>query len=168
MALNLYAIPPHVPFLDAVAQAWLARSADPLEVARGLILLPTRRAARALVEAFLRQSGGRPLLLPRVTAFGALDEAPLAMTGAFDLPPAIEPMQRLAVLAKLILALEGQAGAPRAADRAWKLAGELASLMDEAERAEIDLAARLPDAADPAYAAHWAETLKFLQIVTHA
>ncbi len=40
--------------------------------------------------------------------------------------------------------------------------------MDEAERAEIDLAERLPDAADPAYAAHWARTLEFLHIVTRA
>jgi ATP-dependent helicase/nuclease subunit B len=168
VALNLHAIPPHIPFLDAVAQAWLARSDDPLEVSRGLILLPTRRAARSLVEAFLRQSDGRPLLLPRITAFGALDEAPLALSGALDLPPAIEPMQRLAALTRLILAMHGSAGAPRTADRAWLLAAELASLMDEAERAEIDLATRLPDAADPAYAAHWAETLRFLQIVTHA
>ena len=38
--------------------------------------------------------------------------------------------------------------------------------MDEAERAGIDLAERLPDAADPEYAAHWAQTLKFLHIVT--
>ncbi len=40
--------------------------------------------------------------------------------------------------------------------------------MDEAERAEVDLARRLPEAADPAYAAHWAQTLKFLRIVTRS
>ncbi len=135
-------------------------------MARGLILLPTRRAARALAEAFLRVSGGRPLLLPRITALGALDEAPLTLTGALDLPPAVEPAQRLAALTRLILAMDGKNGAPRTADRAWPLAAELASLMDEAERAEIDLAARLPDAAHPDYAAHWAQTLTFLHIVT--
>jgi ATP-dependent helicase/nuclease subunit B len=168
VALNLYAIPPNVPFLDAVARAWLVRSSDPLEMSQGLILLPTRRAARSLVDAFLRQGGGRALLLPRITAFGALDEAPLALSGALDLPPAIDPMQRLAALARLILGMRGSGGAPQTADRAWQLAAELAALMDEAERAEVDLASRLPDAADPAYAAHWAETLRFLQIVTHA
>ena len=46
------------------------------------------------------------------------------------------------------------------------LARDLAALMDEAERAGIDLARRLPDAADPEFAAHWAKTLKFLHIVT--
>ena len=158
-----------MPFLDALAAEWLQRAgSDPLAVSRGLILLPTRRAARALAEAFLRASGGRPLLLPRITAFGALDEAPLTLAGALDLPPAVEPAQRLAALTLLILEMQGANGAPRTADRAWPLAAELAALMDEAERAEIDLASRLPDAADPAYAAHWAQTLEFLHIVTRS
>ncbi|MGD0108507.1 MAG: double-strand break repair protein AddB, partial [Rhodopila sp.] len=166
MALNLFAVPPHVAFLDALARGWLARGDDPLTVSKGLILLPTRRSARALAEAFLRVRNGRPMLLPRITALGALDEVPLALAGALDLPPAVEPMQRLAALSRLILALGGEGGAPRTADRAWLLARELASLMDEAERAGIDLGERLPDAADPEYAAHWAQTLKFLHIVT--
>ncbi len=165
-ALNLFSIPPHLSFLDALAAGWLARGTDPLTTAHGLILLPTRRSARALAGAFLRVTGGRPLLLPRITAIGALDEAPLALAGALEIPPTVEPTQRLAALTKLILALNGANGAPRSADRAWPLAKELASLMDEAEWAGIDLRRRLPDAADPQFAAHWAETLKFLQIVT--
>ena len=165
---ELYSLPPHLPLLDAVALDWLQRSPDPLQRANGLILLPTRRAARTLADAFLRAANGAPLLLPRITALGALDETPLALAGALELPPAVEPAQRLAALARLILALHGEGGAPRTADRAWLLARELALLMDEAERAEIDLAERLPDAADPAYAAHWARTLQFLHIVTTA
>ena len=157
-----------MPFLDAIATEWLAAAPDPLATARGLILLPTRRAARALAEAFLRASGGRSLLLPRITALGAIDEAPLALAGALDLPPAVEPARRLAALTRLILALNGKNGAPRTADRAWGLAEDLASLMDQAERAEIDLAGKLPEAAEPAYAAHWAQTLEFLHIVTRA
>jgi ATP-dependent helicase/nuclease subunit B len=157
-----------VAFLDALAAEWLASAGDPLQAARGIILLPTRRAARSLAEAFLRTSGGRPLLLPRITALGALDGAPLTLARALDLPPSVELARRLAALARLILAMRGADGAPRTADRAWTLAAELSALMDEAERAEIDLAERLPDAADPAYAAHWAQTLKFLHIVTRA
>jgi ATP-dependent helicase/nuclease subunit B len=171
VALNLFAVPPHVPFLDALARGWLTRcredgGGDPLTVSKGLILLPTRRSARALAEAFLRVNEGRPMLLPRITALGALDEAPLALAGALDLPPAVEPMQRLAALSRLILAMQGKGGAPTTADRAWLLARELASLMDEAERAGVDLAQRLPDAADPEYAQHWEQTLAFLHIVT--
>jgi len=167
--VNLFTIPPATPFLDTLAAAWLADSqvgADPLAVADGLILLPTRRAARALAEAFLRASGGAALILPRIVALGALDEAPLALAGSLDLPPAVPAQLRLAALAKLILALPPKDGGPSTADRAWLLAAELAALMDEAERAGVDLAERLPGAADPAYAEHWARTLDFLAIVT--
>jgi ATP-dependent helicase/nuclease subunit B len=164
--VNLFAIPATAPFLDALAAAWLARGGDPLAASRGLILLPTRRAARALAEAFLRATDGRPLLLPRITALGALDEVPLALHGALEVPPAVEPMPRLAVLSRMILHLKGANGAPRTIEGAWRLAIELAALMDEAERTEIDLARMLPQAADAAFADHWGKTLEFLQIVT--
>lgn len=166
VALNLFAIPPHVPFLDALAAAWLARTADPVARAEGIVLLPTKRSARALADAFLRLADGAPLLLPRIVALGGLDEAPLALTGSLDLPPAVEPMRRLSALTQLILAMKGANGAPTGADRAWLLAQELATLMDEAERAEIDLAHKLPDAADARFAEHWTKTLEFLHIVT--
>lgn len=169
MALNVFTIPPGVPFLEAIARGWLLeRGSDPLSIANGLILTPTRRAARALAEAFLRVSSGRGLLLPRLIALGALDEAPLALAGALEVPPAVDPYLRLSVLTHLILRMNGAGGTPRTADRAWMLAVELAALMDEADLAEIDLTARLPDAADPAFAVHWARTLEFLHIVTHA
>jgi ATP-dependent helicase/nuclease subunit B len=94
--VKLETIAPHAAFLDTLASEWLRQAGDdPLAVADGLILLPTRRAARALVEAFLAQTDGRPLLLPRITAFGALDEAPLALAGSLALPPAVAaPLRR--------------------------------------------------------------------------
>jgi ATP-dependent helicase/nuclease subunit B len=164
--MRLAAIPSRVPFLDALAERWLLQFAD--DPSRGLILLPTRRAARALVEAFLRARFGRPMLLPRVMALGALDEAPLELAGALDLPPAVAPARRLAVLSRLILALPPAEGGARTAEAAWRLAGELAALMDEAERAEIDLPEALEHAADGEYAQHWRITLRFLGIVTRA
>jgi len=167
--MNLHTIPPHVPFLDALAAYWLSRAGpDPLSLADGLILLPTQRAARALNEAFLRQSGGRPMLLPRIAALGALDEAPLALAGALALPPAVDSARRLAVLTRLVMALGGQYGAPGTADRAWQLAMELASLLDEAHRSEVNLAEALPAAAEAGYAEHWGRTIEFLRIVTGA
>src|SRR5215472_15693559 len=163
--MNLASIPPDASFLDVLAHRWLAQGADP---SRGLILLPTRRAARALADAFLRATEGRPLLLPRVTALGAPDEAPLALAGALDLPPAIEPAERLAALSRLILRLPERQGGVPTADRAWMLAGELARLMDEAERAEMPLREALANAAEAEYAEHWQVTLQFLRIVTDA
>jgi ATP-dependent helicase/nuclease subunit B len=164
---GLATIPPEAPFLATLASRWLtSHGADPL--ARGLILLPTRRAARSLTEAFLRAGGGRPMLLPRIASLGAPDEAPLALSGALDLPPDIDPQERLGALAALVMKLPAELGGAGRADRAWRLAGELAALMDEAERAEIFLPAALQQAADAAHAEHWQATLRFLEIVTRA
>ena len=158
--MNLASIPPSLPFLDTLAERWLAATrTDDAEAAEGLILLPTRRAARGLTEAFLRASAGRPTLLPRIAALGGLDEAPLTLEGALDLPPAVPAEIRLAVLARMVMALDRRFGAPATADRAWPLAAELATLLDEAARAGVDLMAVLPEAADPAFAEHWQHTL---------
>ena len=162
-------VPPHVPFLDEIAARWMAGVGDdPQRSGDGLILLPSRRAARALTEAFLRRADGRPLLLPRIAPLGSLDEAGLALSGdmALDLPPAVEPLRRLATLALLILRAGDAFGEVLSLDQAWPLARALAELMDDAEWAECDLAETLPLAADGDFAEHWRETLRFLSIVT--
>ncbi len=161
--MNLASVPANVPFLESLATAWLATHADP---SRGLILLPTRRAARSLADAFLRAGNGRPMLLPRITALGALDETPLALTGALSLPPAVSAAPRLAGLAKLILRMPADLGGAATIDQAWRLAVELAKLMDEADRAELDLTEALQRAAEAEHATHWQITLQFLEIVT--
>ena len=169
--MNIRSIAPGRPFLDVLARWWIegaGKKADPLAIADGLILLPTRRAARSLGEAFLRVTEGRPLLLPRILALGALDEAPLTLAGALDLPPAVDATKRLAVLARLVLQLKGAGGAPTFADGAWRLAIELAALLDEAHRTGVSLADKLPDAAEAGYAEHWQQTIKFLALVTEA
>lgn len=159
--MRLATLPPHGPFLETVAARWLGSGRDPAD---GLILLPTRRAARALADAFLRVANGRPMLLPRIAALGAVDEAPLALSGALSLPPALPDAERLASLTRLVLALPPERGGPSSLDAAWRLAQSLAELMDEAARADVDLADALPTAADPAYAEHWQVTLQFLHI----
>ena len=168
---NLASIPPGIPFLPTLAAWWLAghaSSTDPLAAAQGIFLVPTRRAARGLAAALLDQAGGQPLLAPRIVALGGLDEAPLSMAAALDLKPAVAPARRLAVLTRLVLAIGGKHGAPTQADRAWVLAEELAALLDEAARAEIDLAAALPGAVGEDFATHWKVTLGFLTVVTQA
>ncbi|MFW7269095.1 double-strand break repair protein AddB [Gluconacetobacter sp. Hr-1-5] len=162
-------VPPHVPFLDEIAARWMEGvGGDPQRSGDGLILLPSRRAARALTEAFLRRADGKPLLLPRIAPLGSLDEAGLALSGdmALDLPPAVEPLRRLATLALLILKAGDAFGEVLSLDQAWPLARALAELMDDAEWAECDLAETLPLAADGDFAEHWRETLRFLSIVT--
>ena len=154
------------PFLPALARAWLRQAEmagrDPAD---GLLVLPTRRAARAAAAAFL-EAHGKPLILPRIVAIGSGDEAALGLRAALSLPSAMAAEQRRAVLARLILRLGGRDGAPTRLADALLLADELARLIDDAEQAEIDLAVTLPGIVGPDLAQHWQGTLDFLAIVT--
>ena len=57
---------------------------DPLTLPLTTIYLPTRRAARALREAFLAEAKGEALLLPRIRALGDPDEDAAIIFGAED------------------------------------------------------------------------------------
>lgn len=171
-AMTLHAIPPHVPFLDALAAGVLARLPPdaPEALARVTILLPTRRAARALREAFLRAAGGRALLLPRMRALAGLstEEADeLALPDLLDLPPAVSPLTRQAVLAATAQRIPRDLGGPATPEQAWLLAGELARLFDEIALEEADLA--MLEAVPPAdFAAAWLARLDALVPDRHA
>ncbi|SIR42555.1 MULTISPECIES: double-strand break repair protein AddB [Acidiphilium] len=159
-------VPASVPFLPALARAWLdAARAAGRDVADGLLILPTRRAARAAASAFLEANGG-PLIMPRIAAIGAADEAALGIEAGLELPPAIPAEERRTILARLILGMGGRDGAPRRLAEALMLADDLAVLIDAAEQAEIDLAATLPGIVAPDLAVHWQRILDFLSIVT--
>ena len=172
---TIYSIPSGVPFVDALAAGLLARNADdPLALSATSVLLPTRRACRALTEAFLRQSQGEALLLPRLMPIGDSDEAEALLDledepgspDALDIPPAIPDLQRRLVLARLILNESRIDDDERLSPaRATRLADGLADLLDQVqtERLSFDgLAALVPEE----YAAHWQITLEFLKILT--
>ncbi|MDD4935757.1 MAG: double-strand break repair protein AddB [Acidiphilium sp.] len=162
------ATPPDAAFLPALARAWLdAAHAAGRDPADGLLILPTRRAARAAASAFLAANGA-PLIMPRIAAIGAADEAALGIAAGLDLPPAIPVEERRTILARLILGMGGRDGAPQRLAEALTLADDLANLIDAAEQAEIDLAVTLPEIVAPDLAAHWQRTLDFLAIVTRA
>ena len=87
---RLYTIPPSAPFLTTLARAVLdgdlpcpgGAKPDPLTLPLTTIYLPTRRAARALREAFLDVAGGKATLLPRIRALGDPDEDAAIIFGA--------------------------------------------------------------------------------------
>lgn len=174
----IFTIPAGQSFVDALAAGLLRRHADsPESLAAATVLLPTRRACRSLQQAFLRASGGAPLLLPRLLPLGDLDpdellfEAPsFAGAGEARLPPAISGVQRQLLLASCILGhsralADETGGAMLSEDQAIRLAGELARLLDQVETEGLDFAA-LKDLVPEDYAAHWQITLEFLRIVT--
>lgn len=163
----LLTVPPGLSFVDALADSLLARAADdPLDLAATLILLPTRRAARSLKEAFLRRAEGRPLLLPRMRPLGDADEEELALSGALgalDLPPAIEPVTRNFLLARLVLQWWRARGETADLGAALAHAEALARLIDEMETEGADWS-KLETLVPDSLAGHWQATLDFLGI----
>lgn len=171
---TVFSVPPGIAMVDALAAGLLDRCRDDL---RGLgeitVLLPTRRACRALADAFLRRSEGAALLLPRLQPLGetdetealfAMDEEPAA--GIADLPPAISDLQRRLALCRLILRtrVDSEGRPPRPASAAL-LASALAGLLDEVQTEGLDFAA-LGTLVDADLAAHWQVTLDFLRVLT--
>ncbi len=171
---SVYTIDAGVPFLDALAAGLTARAGgDPLALARMTVLLPTRRAARSLAEAFLRRSDGRPLLLPRLVPVGDVDADELAMLAdetagdeAIDLPPAVPELKRRLMLARLVLAWGKARGTgPASAAQAAPLAAELARFLDEVAAEGCALSA-LERLVPEEHARHWQQVLDFLGIVS--
>lgn len=75
--LSVFSISPHQPFGETLAAGILAEIGNaPERLGEVQILLPTRRACRALADSFLRLSGGQPLLLPRMQPLGTWTKMP--------------------------------------------------------------------------------------------
>jgi ATP-dependent helicase/nuclease subunit B len=179
----IYTIPAGVPFADALAQGILAKHAgrDPLTLSSLIIMLPTRRAVRAMREAFLRVGGGAAMLLPQMRALGDADADELAFdvgadgeiagAGVLDLPPPIAPLRRQFLLMRLIAAWGKARGTAYPPASAARLAAELARFLDQIQSEQLAeqlqqtaLSALVPGS----FAAHWQETLEFLKIITTA
>lgn len=167
---TVFTIPPGLSFADALARSLLHRHRDnPLALSHIRILLPNRRSARALREAFLRANSGVPLLLPRMMPVGDVEEDSLDITGlasdSLDLPPAILETERLFLLARLTLGIPQGQGRPSSLAGALKLARDLARLIDSVHTERLDFA-QLQDLAPEELAAHWQHTLTFLEVIT--
>jgi ATP-dependent helicase/nuclease subunit B len=173
MRPQIYTIAPDRPFLATLAKGLVALAGgDPLRLPRMTVLLPTRRAARSLREAFLRLTGeggdpGAPLLLPRMRPLGDLD------ADAFDfaddetlaVPPALPELRRRLLLTRLVLEWSAGDGEPtQLPGQAAALAGALARLIDAAATDGASFA-DLAKLAPLDLAEHWQVVLRFLDIL---
>lgn len=187
-APNVFNIPASAPFLpvliDALRGGTLVRgfpaSADPLELSRATLYLPTRRACRLAREVFLDRLDGEAAILPRIVALGDLDEDEIAFadaaTGdvaeaALALPPAFGALERRLTLAELIskwaAAVAPGQGAPLIAntpEAAMALADALARLMDDMITRQVpgdSLEKLVPEDLDE----YWKQSLEFLKFM---
>jgi len=165
---NVFTIPPHRAFADALAAGLIARfGGETTGLAQGVVLVPNNRAARAIQDAFVRRSRGG-LLLPRLVPVGdpELDER---IGGLFDplgegdapIPPAIAPARRLMLLARLV---QLHLGADAA--EALRLAGDLARTLDQLLIEEVE-PARLGSLSEefPDVSEHWQASLDQLRLI---
>jgi ATP-dependent helicase/nuclease subunit B len=164
----VFSIPPHRAFADALAAGLIARyGAEKTGLAQGIVLVPNNRAGRTVAEAFVRRSGGG-LLLPRLVPVGdpELDER---IGGALEplgegeaIAPAVEPVERMFLLARLV---ERQTPGLDAAE-ALRLAGDLARTLDQLLIEEVEPARLRGFAADaPELSLHWQKSLERLTII---
>ncbi len=185
-APHIWSIPPGVPFLKTLARAILAGGfpaahlprPGPTDLAAYTILVPTRRAARELANAFLNESGGAALLLPRIQPLGDVDEEEFALTpehfegpAASEFPPAISPLRRQLILARLLMdwARNNQTTQFSKAlmahpSQAVDVAADLGRLVDQLETEEVPLEA-LGKLVSDDFAAYWQDVLNVLDIV---
>jgi ATP-dependent helicase/nuclease subunit B len=163
---KVFTIPPHRAFADALAAGLIAlHGREKTGLAKGIVLVPNNRAARAIQDAFVRRSDGG-LLLPRLVPVGdpELDErigGMLEPLGEAPIPPAIEPARRLMLMGRLVQRHRGCDAA-----EALRLAQDLARTLDQLLIEEIDparlssFAAELPD-----LSIHWQKSLDQLQLI---
>ena len=162
---QVYTIPPHVGFVDALAQGLLDRTAgEPLGLARAQVWLPNRRAVRALTQAFVRLSGDG-LLLPRMTPLAAADDDgsdfAAELDSAAEIAPAVDPLKRRLLLARLVRRSRPDG---LTSIEALRLADQLAAAFDLIEYEEID-GGRLKRLVDEDLAEHWQRTLKVFELM---
>ena len=100
-----FTIPAHRPFLADLARGLLdALPGGPEALSDATLLVPSRRAARALAEAFAEAAPTQALLLPQIRAIGDLEEdEPPFEPGelAAELGPAVTPLRRRFELARI-------------------------------------------------------------------
>jgi ATP-dependent helicase/nuclease subunit B len=169
---RIYSIAAHRGFADALVAGLIPRYADgDLGLARLTLLLPSRRAARTVTEAFVRLSGGG-LLLPRMAVVGDLDLDetlgalldPLGAGG--DIAPAADPTRRWLRLAHYLREIEGPKAGEGAAllRRAFELGRTIDRLLVEGI-APIDLMSEAVIGVVGDLAGHWQESTRTFLMV---
>ncbi|WP_076068509.1 double-strand break repair protein AddB [Sphingomonas montana] len=170
MTPNVFTIPLHRAFADALVAGLIARSGgDPLVLARGLVILPNNRAVRTMTDAFVRRADGG-LMLPRLVAIGDIDAGEQAgalfdpIDGETAHPPAIDPLRRHLILARLVQEVRRDTGDPIDAAEAMRLAADLARTLDQLIAEEVE-PRRLADSVAPELSEHWQASLAVLETI---
>lgn len=152
-----FTIPARRPFLEDLAAGMLqwVGEATPEILTDLVVLVPNRRAARALGQALAQQSGDQPILLPQVRPLGDLEEdAPPFTPGSLglELDPAIDPLSRQFELAQLVSDLSSE---PLKFGHALELGKALGQFLDSQYLEEVTSVEALQGLVQGDMARHW-------------
>jgi len=164
-------IPSGAGFLETLAGALTRAFPEPEALAGVTVLLPTRRAGRALARVFAETAERPAALLPMIRPVGDVDaDDPPFEPGelAEAAPPAISAARRRFELAQLILAKERRLERRIGAAGALALADHLAVLIDDLHTEETADLSRLTPDIRAELPGHLQEAALFLDIVLEA
>ncbi len=166
--MTIYTIPLGESLLDHMALGLLRETADrPFDLAKYVVLLPTKRGCLNLQQAFFKQACQKTIILPKIIALSDLEIAPFLPGFCLpeEIPEAISSWKRQSLLTQLIYKYYQHQSYPIDYATAFQQAQALASLLDEMETSAVDLT-KLQDLVTENFASHWQITLNFLKIIT--
>lgn len=145
-------------FADKLVEMILSSSKNPFEIAQTQVILPTKRACRAVKEAFIHQCKNKSLLLPHLTALYDIN------TLEEDIPQAISKLERTLLLSRLCRLKPNI----DTLEKGLMVAVSLGELLDEFYQFEANLDDLEKLVPNSEFAQHWNETIQFLEIIRTA
>lgn len=168
---KIYNINAEKSLVDVLAERFFALYKDkPEELAEVLFLLPSRRACQNLKEAFVRQNGSAPTILPQIRPIADAENDEIYLSEnrdfSFEIPPAVPPFYRTLVLTKMIMQKPQKWGLGNISTaQAYALAQNLAELIDLTKEHELSFD-NIANIVREEYAEHWQQILQLLTIIT--
>ena len=168
---KIYNINAQKSLVDVLAERFFSLYKDkPEKLAEVLFLMPSRRACRNLKEAFVRQNGRAPTILPQIRPIADEDEDEIYLSDdkefSFNLKPAVPPFYRTLVLTKMIMQTPKFWGLGDISTiQAYALAQNLAELFDLTVENDLNFD-NITNIVREEYAEHWQQILQLLTIIT--
>lgn len=170
---QVYTISAHVAFADALARGLIDRfSEDPLALSRVRLLLPNRRAMRAVMDGFVRLGADKGLLLPRMTPIGDIDSdeafghfSDALLEEEWTLLPEVAPMERRLRLAQLVRQLPDPPMGGLSVTQAVRLGDALGRTLDQLMLEGINARQLREVVQGSDLALHWQKVMKYLEVI---
>lgn len=168
---KIYNVSAELSLTDFLAERFLNEyKSSPERLSEILFLMPSQRACRNLKEAFVRQNGRLPTILPQIKAICDTQDDEIYLSNNKDLlfkvDPEVSPVYRTLVFTKMIMQTPDKWGLGNISTaQAYALAENLSSLIDLTYENDLSFE-NIKNIVCEEYAEHWQEILKLLSLIT--